>query len=96
LDIVFGLSLSIGSIVLIGNFPKTPEDLGAGILLFSFSFFLVIFSWVGYTRTMAVLPVEVQGAFILNIVLLLCVILEPYLFYVLQSPSPEISLLYWA
>jgi uncharacterized membrane protein len=94
-DIVFGLALSIGSLVLISNFPKSPDQLGLGILLFSFSFFIVIFSWVGYTRTMAVLPVEVQGAFIINIVLLLCVALEPYLFYVLFS-AQDPSLLYWA
>jgi len=96
-DIVFGLALSIGSLVLISKFPNNPSDLGLGILLFAFSFFIVIFSWVGYTRTMTVLPVEVQGAFIINIVLLLCVALEPYLFYVLfQTPPENDVLLYWA
>jgi hypothetical protein len=94
-DIVFGLTLSIGSLVLISNLPPTPEVLGADIARFVFSFMLVVISWFLYTRIMSVLPVEVRGALVLNIVLLLCVALEPYTLYVLFS-SQTISLLTWS
>ena len=81
-DLVFGLALSIGSVILISNFPQNPSDLLNGIVLFGFSFLIVIWIWRGYTNTMAEIPVEVPGAFLLNVVLLFCVAIEPYLFYV--------------
>jgi len=93
-DIVFGLALSIGSLVLIGNLPQTPEILGQDIALFIFSFMLVVVSWFLYSRIMSVLPVEVGWALILNVVLLLCVALEPYTLYVLDQS--QISLLPWS
>jgi uncharacterized membrane protein len=86
-DLVFGLALSIGSIILISKLPLSPGDLISSIGLFGFSFLIVISIWTGYTRTMAVLPTEVRGAFLLNIALLFCVAIEPYLFYVLQLES---------
>jgi uncharacterized membrane protein len=94
-DIVFGLALSIGSLVLIGNLPQNPVELGTDILLFIFSFILVVTSWFLYSRIMAVLPVEVRGALILNLVILMCVALEPYTLYVLDS-SQNISLVEWS
>jgi uncharacterized membrane protein len=94
-DIVFGLALSIGSLVLIANLPQTPDALGTDIVLFIFSFALVVTSWYLYSRIMAVLPVEVGGALVLNLVLLLCVALEPYTLYVLDS-SQNLSLLEWS
>jgi len=81
--LVFGLALSIGSVVLISKLPQTPTDLVTGIVLFGFSFLLVVWIWTGYTTTMTDLPSEVRGSFVLNIMLLFCVAVEPYLFYVL-------------
>jgi uncharacterized membrane protein len=84
-DLVFGLALSIGSIVLISKLPQTPGDLVTGIVLFGFSFLLVVWIWTGYTTTMTALPYEVRGTLLLNIMLLFCVAVEPYLFYVLSE-----------
>jgi uncharacterized membrane protein len=84
-NLVVGLALSIGSIVLISKLPQTPTDLVTGILLFGASFLLVVWIWTGYTATMTVLPYEVRGTFLLNIMLLFCVAVEPYLFYVLSE-----------
>ncbi|MGA2664524.1 MAG: TMEM175 family protein [Nitrososphaerales archaeon] len=98
-DIVFGLALSIGSLVLIGNLPQTPYGLGSDILLFVFSFVLVVVSWYLYSLIMAVLPVEVRGSLVLNLVLLLCVALEPYTLYVLDSSGSQpgsLSLVEWS
>lgn len=85
-DLVFGLALSIGSLVLIGRVPQSGQDLAINILLFGFGFFVVVWIWLGYSRTMAVLPDEVPSALYANLSLLFCVALAPYLFYVLSSP----------
>jgi hypothetical protein len=84
-DLVFGLALSIGSLILVGKVPQSGQDLGVNILLFGFGFIIVVLAWLGYSRTMAVLPVEVRFVLLTNIVLLFLVALEPYLFYVLQT-----------
>jgi hypothetical protein len=93
-DLVFGLALSIGSILLISKMPQSPTDLVTGIALFGGSFLLVVWVWAGYTTTMTALPYEVRGTFLLNIMLLFCVAVEPYLFYV-QSEG-QFSLLEFA
>lgn len=86
-DLVFGLALSIGSIILVSRTVTAPQDMVANIALFGFSFLIIIWIWSGYTRTMAVLPLEVRGTFILNVVLLFCVAVEPYLFYEMFVPD---------
>jgi uncharacterized membrane protein len=89
-DLVFGLALSIGSIVLISKLPQTDFGLVSGVVLFGFSFLIVVWIWTGYTTTMAYLPFEVRGAFLLNIALLFCVAIEPYLFYVVTQEEPPL------
>ena len=87
-DLVFGLALSIGSIILITKLPETPTALVTAIVLFGASFLIVVWIWSGYTRIQVILPVEVEGALLLNLVLLFCVAVEPYLFYVTnEGPS---------
>ncbi len=85
------MALSIGSLVLIGRIPLSSKDLAVNILLFGFGFLVIVMIWLGYSRTMAVLPSEVPSALYANLGLLFCVALAPYLFYVLSSsPSDEI------
>ena len=88
-DLVFGLALSIGSLVLIGKAPQSGQDLAVNILLFGFGFLVVVMIWLGYSRTMAALPGEAPSALYFNLVLLFCVALAPYLFYVLSSSPTE-------
>jgi uncharacterized membrane protein len=86
-DLVFGLALSLGSIILVSKSVATPFDLISNIVLFGFSFLIVIWIWSGYTRTISALALENRGTFVLNIMLLFCVAIEPYLFYELfQAP----------
>jgi len=84
-DLVFGLALSIGSLFLVSRVPQTSQDLEVNVLLFGFSFLIVVLAWLGYSRAMAVLSVEPPFALYTNLVLLFVVALEPYLFYVLES-----------
>jgi hypothetical protein len=84
-DLVFGLALSIGSIILVGKQPQTGQDIAVNVALFGFGFLIIVMTWLGYSRTMAVLPIETPFALIVNLVLLFIVAVEPYLFYVLTS-----------
>lgn len=84
-DLVFGLALSFGSLILIGSQPKNGVDLLVNIFIFGFSFMIVVLTWLGYTRTISVLSSDVPYALGLNLSLLFCVALEPYLFYLLIS-----------
>ena len=71
---------------LIARVPQTGQDLAVNVLLFGFSFLILVMTWVGYSRTMTVLPVDVPFALLLNLLFLLfCVALEPYLFSILES-----------
>lgn len=88
-DLVFGLALSIGSLILIGKSPKSGQELATNILLFGFGFLVVVMIWLGYSRTMSVLPGEAPSALYFNLVLLFCVALAPYLFYVLSSTASD-------
>jgi hypothetical protein len=45
---------------------------------------------------MAIISQETGGAISLNLLLLFCVALEPYLFFVLQSKPSDLSFLNWA
>jgi uncharacterized membrane protein len=94
-DLVFGLALSIGSLELLSKTPQNPKALATSVGLFAFSFLIVVAIWLGYSRIMAVMPKETSGALSLNLFLLFGVVLEPYLFFVLQSTSSDFSLLNW-
>ena len=78
-DLVFGLSLSIGSIALISSPPTSTGEVGSHIAAFAFTFFILITAWIIYTTDMSVLPLETKLITFLNVVLLLLVALVPYL-----------------
>jgi uncharacterized membrane protein len=84
-DLVFGLALSIGSLILVDRGVQSSESLGVNVLLFGFGFLIIVMVWLRYSRTMAVLPVDVPFVLLANLALLFLVALEPYLFYVLWS-----------
>jgi uncharacterized membrane protein len=78
-DLVFGLSLSIGSIALISTPPASNGEIGSHIAAFAFTFFILITAWIIYTTDMSVLPIETTSITFLNVGLLLLVALVPYL-----------------
>jgi uncharacterized membrane protein len=84
-DLIFGLALSIGSITLIEHIPQDAAGLINDVELFAFSFLIIVGIWLGYTRIIAVLPVETASTLSLNLGLLFCVVLEPFFFYVFQT-----------
>lgn len=85
-DMVFGLALSIGALTLIGNAPKTFNDLLTSIGYYAFSFLILITVWYSYTRTVSNVRVESEGDVVLNVSLLFLVSIEPFLFNELITP----------
>jgi uncharacterized membrane protein len=86
-DLVFGLALSIGSLDFLSNPAKNAYDLESNIALFAFSFAILVFTWLGYSRTMAVISQENDAMVYISLVLLFFVAIEPYLFYVLVTST---------
>ena len=93
-DIVFGLAVSIGSLILIQSQVATWEDFVWNVMLFGFSFFVIVLIWILFSRRISALPRELPFALSLNLALLFCVALEPYLFYLLMNPAVQSVLVF--
>jgi uncharacterized membrane protein len=78
-DLIFGLALSIGAIVLIGKQPEDAFQVLFFLGVFGFGFLILITVWYRYSTLMSSLPVETSGLIILNMLLLFLVAIEPYL-----------------
>jgi len=79
-DLIFGLALSVGAISLLSRPPSNLGQIVGDMLGFSFSFLILISFWLRYTEIMSVLPVENHTIVLINVVMLLLVAIEPYLF----------------
>ena len=90
-DLVFGLSLSIGSIALIANPPKSAEEITTHILAFAYTFLVLITAWLIYTTYMSVLPHETRTVTFLNVGLLLLVAIVPYLLNGVEVVNPALT-----
>ena len=84
-DLIFGLSLSISAITLIGSPAYSQASIINKIVSFIFNFIILIMIWIRYTGTMAILPVETGQVIFLNLLMLLLVGLEPYLLSIIQG-----------
>jgi hypothetical protein len=90
-DLVFGLSLSIGSIALIANPPNNAGEITTHILAFAYTFFVLITAWLIYTTYMSVLPPETRTVTFLNVGLLLLVAIVPYLLNGVEVVNPNLT-----
>ncbi len=90
-DLIFGLSLSIGSIALIANPPKNTEEITTHILAFAYTFLVLITAWLIYTTYMSVLPVETRAVTFLNVGLLLLDAIIPYLLNGVEVVNPSVT-----
>jgi hypothetical protein len=88
-DLIFGLSLSIGSIALIANPPNSTGEVTTHILAFAYTFFVLITAWLIYTTYMSVLPIETRAVTFLNVGLLLLVAIVPYLLNGVEVVNPN-------
>ncbi len=90
-DLIFGLSLSIGSIALLANAPTSSAEINSHILAFAFTFLILITAWLIYTTYMSVLPVETRAVTFLNVALLLLVALVPYLLNTVEIANASLT-----
>jgi uncharacterized membrane protein len=90
-DLVFGLSLSLGSLSLVISLPSSVSELDNHILAFVFTFFFLITVWISYTGSMSVLPAETTLVLGLNIILLLLVAIVPFLLNVVGLGNPSLT-----
>jgi uncharacterized membrane protein len=88
-DIIFGLALSIGALFLTQNRVQTSQDFAWNVVLFAFSFLVIAITWLFFSRTMSALSSEIPSTLFLNLVMLFCVALEPYLFYMLMNNATQ-------
>ena len=89
-DLVFGLALSIGSLVMINQPVNNLTDIRDGLFQFIFGFIIIVSVWVSYTNIISEIKVESKMDFRLNLLLLMLVAIEPYLLYLLGHDNPEI------
>jgi uncharacterized membrane protein len=90
-DLIFGVSLGIGSIVLVGVSPTSSSQINSHIAAFVFTFLIIITAWIVYTTDMSVLPVETRVVTFLNVILLLLVALVPYLLNGVELVNPSLT-----
>jgi len=88
-DLVFGLALSIGALVLISQPPLDSQGILSDVLGFSYSFFILIVIWMRYTAALTFVKAESRGLVRLNIALLFLVALEPYFFFLFTNGPTE-------
>jgi hypothetical protein len=91
-DMVFGLALSIGALLLAISNSSTISDIEFNVLSFGFNFLVLIFVWIHYTSIVSVLPENMRkkrSVFYLNVLLLFFVALEPYLFNILHISTTQ-------
>ncbi|HEV2389882.1 MAG TPA: TMEM175 family protein [Nitrososphaerales archaeon] len=89
-DLIFGLALSVGAISLVSNPPTSVQGVYNDLATFGFSFLILITMWLRYTRIMSVFPIETRRVNNLNILLLFCVSIEPFLFNLVRNP-PDLT-----
>jgi len=90
-DLIFGLSLSIGSLALLVSPPVSEDELNRHIAAFGFTFLILITAWLIYTTYMSVLPIDTKSVTLLNVVLLLLVAVIPYLLNTVEVVNPTLT-----
>lgn len=68
------------------NPPTSVQAVYNDLATFGFSFLILITMWLRYTRIMSVFPIETRRVNNLNILLLFCVSVEPFLFNLVRNP----------
>ena len=91
-DLIFGLSLSIGALALItASAPSSTAEINRRLVAFIFTASFLITNWMVYTYQMSVLPVETNFVIYMNVVMLILVATVPYLLYNVEFANPSLT-----
>ena len=88
-NMVFGVALSIGALILINNISGSTTSVSVIVSLttFAFSFLLIIYIWFRYVKAIELMYIRTGMEVTLNVLILFLVVIEPYLFYLLHTSS---------
>lgn len=91
-DLIFGLALSIGSAqLLVSKYPSGGYEILDALVVFGFSFLILINVWLRYTSITSVVPIETTAMVRLNVLLLFLVAIEPYLFNIIAKSGLSVD-----
>ena len=91
-DLIFGLALSIGAVLLASNTVTNSSQLLSNLLSYGFGFFILVFVWFRYTAIISRIKFSTRAIVFLNLLLLFFVSLEPYLFNIMKSTISNLLL----
>ncbi len=91
-DLIFGLALSIGALILINTIPTNPSQVLNDIIAFTYGFVILVFIWEEITQEMLLFKVETRGMLRVTYIMLFLVTLEPYLFNLITQHTPSSSI----
>ena len=86
-DVIFGLALSMGTLILIQSHVTSALDFTFSVVLFGFSFVIIALTWLLFSRTICYLSTDDSPVVFLSLALFFCVALEPYLFYLVTNST---------
>jgi uncharacterized membrane protein len=75
----------------VSNPPVDIQAVYNDLATFGFSFLILITMWLRYTRIMSVFPMETRRVNNLNILLLFCVSIEPFLFNLVSNRPTTVT-----
>jgi uncharacterized membrane protein len=86
-NLVFGLALTLGALTLVAPSHDDYLELLSVLLRFALGFFIIVFVWWLYNATITQTDLGEGNRFLLNLLLLLLVVIEPFLLTIANSKS---------
>ncbi|HTY46410.1 MAG TPA: hypothetical protein VMB46_01965 [Methanomassiliicoccales archaeon] len=87
-DMIFGLALSIGSLILVSTPPTSSRQILEDVIAFAYGFIILVAIWQAFSQHMLVIKVETKGLLWATYLMLFLVAIEPYLFNLITAPPP--------
>ncbi len=87
-DMIFGLALSIGSLILVSTPPTSAHEVLDDVIAFVYGFIILVAIWQAFSQHMLVVKVETRALLRVTYLMLFLVAIEPYLFNLITSPQP--------
>jgi uncharacterized membrane protein len=86
-NLIFGLALTLGAITLVAPSHDSYLELSGVLLHFALSFFIIFVVWWMYNIYITELDLGKGNRFLLNVLLLLLVVIEPFLLTIVDTKS---------
>ncbi len=87
-DMIFGLALSIGSLILVSTPPTSSAEVLNDVVAFVYGFIILVAIWQAFSTHMLVVKVETRSLLRVTYLMLFLVAIEPYLFNLITAHQP--------